>query len=702
MQQAGLQIVLSAEVQRAISSLNGVEQAFHDMGEEAERALKEASSAIADLGNGQVSIRRLQAALQAFRAASINTTDVNAIQQYNQNIQLLETEIQRLSNVGRQANANLPGTGNSANSAANALQNLGRVASDAPFGFIAVQNNLDPLIESFRRLSNESGGAGGALKALGSVLTGPAGLALALTAVSSIITVLIQKYGDLGTALRALTGGLSEAEKKQIALNKAIIEAQKSAETELTHLDSLYRAAINVNIPLAERNKIVDELQKRYPAYFKNLSNEAILAGKAATQYANLKEGLIAAANARAREGLIAEKGVDIIKLDQQRVKLQNEFLAALNSVASVQARIGKQKSLGESLLTNPTALEGALTGATLRLALAKKAFDDNTAAIKKLNAEQKELADGIDLIAEKQGAAALGIFDDESTKKTKSNVKTVSDTLKTLSDDITELDAKFLATGGSLEELTQNKLKAFGKALQDLAVKGLRPGDSVFDQLQQSILGLQNVLVRPTVTRLPIQIEAIPTIDNSQTVARLNKQLSTLKDPISKFTQELNSQIQSGVVSAIEGMVAGIGEAFAGGDFSNILRTFASVISSFLTSLGKTLIANGVAIEAFKTSLKSLQGITAIVAGGALIAAAAAFRSLAGKGVPSFATGGIVTSPTLALIGDNPGRKEAVVPSEMFDKLGGVGDMELTARLSGSDLLLLVKRADKELNRFN
>ena len=58
------------------------------------------------------------------------------------------------------------------NQAANALTNLGRVAQDAPFGFIGIQNNLNPLLESFQRLKAESGSTGGALKALaGSIIT---------------------------------------------------------------------------------------------------------------------------------------------------------------------------------------------------------------------------------------------------------------------------------------------------------------------------------------------------------------------------------------------------------------------------------------------------------------------------------------------------------------------------------------------------
>ena len=60
----------------------------------------------------------------------------------------LKTEMQNFGNVSGQAT--------------NALSNLSRVAQDAPYGFIGIANNLNPLLESFQRLSKEAGGSGAA------------------------------------------------------------------------------------------------------------------------------------------------------------------------------------------------------------------------------------------------------------------------------------------------------------------------------------------------------------------------------------------------------------------------------------------------------------------------------------------------------------------------------------------------------------
>ena len=73
-----------------------------------------------------------------------------------------------------------------------ALVNVSRVAQDAPYGFIGIANNLNPLLESFQRLKETSGSTGSALKQMAQGLMGPAGIGLALGVVSSVIVA----FGD--------------------------------------------------------------------------------------------------------------------------------------------------------------------------------------------------------------------------------------------------------------------------------------------------------------------------------------------------------------------------------------------------------------------------------------------------------------------------------------------------------------------------
>jgi hypothetical protein len=72
--------------------------------------------------------------------------------------------------------------------ASQSITNLSRVLQDAPFGFIGIANNINPLIESFSRLKAESGSVGGALKSLVGGLAGGGGLGIAFAAITSAIT----------------------------------------------------------------------------------------------------------------------------------------------------------------------------------------------------------------------------------------------------------------------------------------------------------------------------------------------------------------------------------------------------------------------------------------------------------------------------------------------------------------------------------
>ena len=58
---------------------------------------------------------------------------------------------------------------------------------------------------------------------------------------------------------------------------------------------------------MRERNKAVDELQKMYPDYFGKLSNEAILAGNAASAYDELTKAIIRKGQAQAAEDIVAD-----------------------------------------------------------------------------------------------------------------------------------------------------------------------------------------------------------------------------------------------------------------------------------------------------------------------------------------------------------------------------------------------------------
>ena len=78
----------------------------------------------------------------------------------------------------------------SANQATTAVGNLSRIVQDAPFGFIAISNNLQPLFDNFTTLKQQTGSVGGAFKSLIGAIAGPAGIGLAFAAATSLSVIL--------------------------------------------------------------------------------------------------------------------------------------------------------------------------------------------------------------------------------------------------------------------------------------------------------------------------------------------------------------------------------------------------------------------------------------------------------------------------------------------------------------------------------
>ena len=118
--------------------------------------------------------------------------------------------------------------------ATQSLVNLSRIAQDAPYGFMGISNNLNPMLESFQRLQKEAGSSGEALKAMVSGLMGPAGLGLALGIVSSLIVTFGKDITDFFAKLSGGSTTLVETNKafseSKDAFTKAYVEMQKLGE----------------------------------------------------------------------------------------------------------------------------------------------------------------------------------------------------------------------------------------------------------------------------------------------------------------------------------------------------------------------------------------------------------------------------------------------------------------------------------------
>lgn len=246
--------------------------------------------------------------------------------------------------------------------------------------FLAISNNLPMFVDELKKarveyeLLKKSGQTATPVfkQVLGSLLSWQTALVVGITLLSSYGGEITKWVGSLFDARKEI----DYLKQFQEDLNKAQKEGVKNSQDEAVKLDILYRAAVNLNKPMGERKKAVEELKKQYPSYFKNISDENILIGKAADSYQRLSTSIIAAAKARAIENKLIEKS-------KERLDLQSEY----NDLIRKEAEINLERS--ESFnSTNPLGIWiGAAKGFSL-----ESVQDEIDSVITKMDALDKEI----------------------------------------------------------------------------------------------------------------------------------------------------------------------------------------------------------------------------------------------------------------------------------------------------------------------
>jgi TP901 family phage tail tape measure protein len=138
---------------------------------------------------------------------------------------------------------------------------------------------------------------------------------------------------------------------------------------------------------------------------------------------------------------------------------------------------------------------------------------------------------------------------------------------------------------------------------------------------------------------------------------------------------------ISSYISGAITSFAEGIGNAIGSGDWAEGFKGVLIGLMDLLKQFGAALIAQGVAVKAFRLSMSN--PYAAIAAGIALVTAASAAQA-AMKKTTKFADGGIVSGPTFALVGEYPGASnnpEVIAPLDKLRNLisndGSVGEVK-------------------------
>ena len=320
-------------------------------------------------------------------------------------IQQADTKIKQLDATIGNHQRNVGNYASRWNGLSVSIQQIGRELPSLAYGartfFYAISNNLPILADEIKRAKvqyNELKDSGQkAVPVWKQVVSSIFSWQTALTVGITLLTLYGDKVVDWVAGLFNAKDALQDVASYQQNLSKIMSEGAKNSARERVELDTLYKATQNHKRLLEERNKAADELQKKYPSYFGNLSNEAILAGNAASAYKSLTENLLKAAQARAAMKIIEENYNKIYQL-QKAINADTNWTnrnreKTKGGTASVTAVIGGS-------ITGYTQTGEVLTDEAIEYNRRTKALQENKKAVDALKDANNALIDSIDVSA--------------------------------------------------------------------------------------------------------------------------------------------------------------------------------------------------------------------------------------------------------------------------------------------------------------
>jgi len=585
------------------------------------------------------------------------------LQAMNPEVQKLKAQYDGLAasldKTTQATNKNNAATQSSANTVKKSSQqwtNIALVVQDLPYGFRGIQNNLPALV-------------GGFAAATGAIYLGFSVLIAITTAYEKEIAQLI--YG---------IDGLSIATKK---MNEALAANIGQAKSQIASDQALLKIINDTTKSTSERERALAQLKKEYQGNIELQKLDIQDGDKLALVYDKISNALIRRAKATAYASLIAEEETKIFKLQNQQGEEVVKNLGFMGTVYGLAT--------------------GGMLGFNSASNIVLDAFSKQAKEIKQSQSNielyTKKLNENTDASNKNADAQSL---DSSAIKKKGDNAKKEADKLAAY------VAKRLAASGGETKYVAEpaldpsNAAKAFKdkmayekKASKD-RVAFLREqyqlevseAEGSFDKIKLAEENMRMALDKGFMdgsVKLSEYIDAI--------LELRKKSNETVLAETKAVTAEL-LKIGIGLMNALGPALdmllekgASIGEVLS--------RAFEDIIKKLI----KVAIAAAIAV-AIISLLPGGQGKLA-KAGGAM----KMFGNLVGGGMglgsQLFANGGIVSGPTMGLMGEYPGAKtnpEVVAPLDKLKSMIGRGSGSGEFVLRGNDLILAIQRSNSSL----
>lgn len=336
--------------------------------------------------------------------------------------------------------------------------------------FLAISNNLPMFAdelkranEEFKRMKAEGQTAIPVWKQLlGSLFSWQSALVIGIT--------LLSAYGsDIANWVTSLFKGkeaVKEITNAEIDLANARRKGISDSIKERTELDLLYKATQDTSRSMKERNAAVDELQKKYPSYFGNVSKENILVGKSKAGYKELTKALIANAQARAIENKMVENNSKILDLNAKRIGALVKQVQEQRILDSAIANLLKSQGEDYDVQTNKV-----IRDQQARVEAAKDAANSYSEQISILNKANENLMSKINI-------NDLLESDNKTYEDAKKKAEEYAEYIKNITEDLAKSRIELIADGrkreiAEIEKEYDDRIKAIkGNSAKEIELR--------------------------------------------------------------------------------------------------------------------------------------------------------------------------------------------------------------------------------------
>lgn len=309
-----------AQVLDAAVSIEEYKQKISQLRRELANQIKLEQTAIGSINEMSQALTRMRAVYKNMSAADREGAQGQTMLK---NIESLDTKIKELDASMGVHTRNVGNYASGFNMLGFQIQQVARELPSLAYGpqifFSAISNNLPMLADEIARAKKSVD----ELKKAGQTFT-PVWKQIASSIFSwqtllvAGVTVLTLYGKEITNWVASLFKGKTTIDASASALerfNSAMAQGSVSAQSELTKLNLLYRAATDLSRPYEERAEAVKKLQDIYPAYFGNMAAEQVMVGNAVGAYENLRDAIIEVAEAKAAQELITEDKKSIARI---------------------------------------------------------------------------------------------------------------------------------------------------------------------------------------------------------------------------------------------------------------------------------------------------------------------------------------------------------------------------------------------------